>query len=64
MYVCMYTHKTHRGTAPTLETMAAQPDQGRDKATKRVIDGLKRIYKETILPLEQARRQCEFVYIM
>lgn len=36
--------------------MAAQPDQGRDKATKRVIDGLKRIYKETILPLEQVCR--------
>lgn len=33
--------------------MSALPDQGRDKATKRVIEGLKRIYKDTILPLEQ-----------
>ena len=35
--------------------MAAQPDQGRDQATKKVIEGLKRIYRETILPLEQVR---------
>ncbi len=34
--------------------MSAKPEQGRDQATKRVIQGLKEIYRTTILPLEQA----------
>ncbi|TFJ82953.1 hypothetical protein NSK_005726 [Nannochloropsis salina CCMP1776] len=33
--------------------MSTQSDQGRDQATRRVIQGLKNIYKSTILPLEQ-----------
>jgi hypothetical protein len=36
--------------------MSTQSDQGRDQATRRVIQGLKNIYKSTILPLEQVRR--------
>jgi len=33
--------------------MATRPQEGQDQATKRVIQGLKDIYKSTILPLEQ-----------
>ena len=35
--------------------MATRPTEGQDQATKRVIQGLKDIYKSTILPLEQVQ---------
>ena len=44
-------------TTQTHTAMATRPQEGQDQATKRVIQGLKDIYKSTILPLEQVWRE-------